>query len=73
MQIRRSESACLVAPDVYTAHEESESKGRVWRKLSVRGVPLGNSGYLLPNNPMNQERFEWLAQPYASMPAKRRW
>jgi len=25
-------------------------------------VPLGNSGYLLPNNPMNQERFEWLAQ-----------
>jgi len=25
-------------------------------------VPLGNSGYLLPNNPMNQERFEWLAR-----------
>jgi hypothetical protein len=24
-------------------------------------VPLGNSGYLLPNNPTNQERFEWLA------------
>jgi hypothetical protein len=34
----------------------------VWRKLQRYGaVPLGNSGYLLPNNPSNQERFEWLA------------
>jgi hypothetical protein len=34
----------------------------VWRKLQRHGaVPLGNSGYLLPNNPANQERFEWLA------------
>jgi hypothetical protein len=34
----------------------------VWRKLQRYGaVPLGNSGYLLPNNPTNQERFEWLA------------
>jgi hypothetical protein len=24
-------------------------------------IALGNSGYLLPNNPTNQERFEWLA------------
>jgi len=24
-------------------------------------VPLGNSGYLLPNNPSNEERFQWLA------------
>jgi hypothetical protein len=24
-------------------------------------VPLGNSGYLLPNNPVTRERFEWLA------------
>jgi hypothetical protein len=24
-------------------------------------VPLGNSGYLLPNNPTNEERFQWLA------------
>jgi len=23
-------------------------------------VPLGNSGYLLPNSPANQEKFEWL-------------
>jgi hypothetical protein len=34
----------------------------VWRKLQRYGsVALGNSGYLLPNNPTNQERFEWLA------------
>jgi hypothetical protein len=34
----------------------------VWRNLQRYGaVPLGNSGYLLPNNPINQERFEWLA------------
>ena len=34
----------------------------VWRKLQRFGaVPLGNSGYLLPNNLTNQERFEWLA------------
>jgi len=34
----------------------------VWRKLQRYGaVPLGNSGYLLPNSPANQERFEWLA------------
>jgi hypothetical protein len=34
----------------------------IWRKLQRYGaVPLGNSGYLLPNNPTNQERFEWLA------------
>ena len=34
----------------------------VWRKLQRYGVvPLGNSGYLLPNSPENRERFEWLA------------
>ncbi len=34
----------------------------VWRKLQRYGaLPLGNSGYLLPNNPDNRERFEWLA------------
>ena len=34
----------------------------VWRKLQRYGaVPLGNSGYLLPNTATNQERFEWLA------------
>ena len=34
----------------------------VWRKLKKSGaLPLRTSGYLLPNNPANQERFEWVA------------
>ncbi len=34
----------------------------IWRKLQRYGaLPLGNSGYLLPNGPENRERFEWLA------------
>jgi hypothetical protein len=34
----------------------------VWRKLQRYGaVALPASGYVLPNNGMNQERFEWLA------------
>lgn len=34
----------------------------VWRKLQRYGaIALPASGYVLPNNPMNQERFEWLA------------
>jgi hypothetical protein len=34
----------------------------IWRKLQRYGsLPLGNSGYLLPNSPGNREKFEWLA------------
>jgi hypothetical protein len=34
----------------------------VWRKLQRYGsLPLGNSGYLLPNDLANREKFEWLA------------
>jgi hypothetical protein len=34
----------------------------VWRKLQRYGaMTLPSSGYVLPNNPVNQERFEWLA------------
>src|SRR5262249_20288392 len=34
----------------------------VWRKLQRCGcLPLGNSGYLLPNDAANREKFEWLA------------
>jgi len=34
----------------------------VWRKLQRYGsLPLGNSGYLLPNNVANREKCEWLA------------
>jgi hypothetical protein len=34
----------------------------IWRKLQKFGsIRLPNAGYVLPNNPVNQERFEWLA------------
>jgi hypothetical protein len=43
--------------------KRASKRVEVWRNLRRYGsVPLGNSGYLLPNSPINQERFEWLAQ-----------
>jgi hypothetical protein len=43
--------------------KRASQRVEVWRKLQRYGAePLGNSGYLLPNNPSNRERFEWLAQ-----------
>ena len=34
----------------------------VWRRLKRYGaLPLKTSGYILPNSPLNQEHFEWLA------------
>src|SRR5216683_3804655 len=34
----------------------------IWRKLQRYGtLALRNSGYVLPNTHVNQERFEWLA------------
>jgi len=42
--------------------KRASQRVEVWRKLQRYGaVPLGNSGYLLPNTATNQERFEWLA------------
>jgi hypothetical protein len=42
--------------------KRASQRVEVWRKLQRYGaVPLGNSGYLLPSNPTNRERFEWLA------------
>src|SRR5579872_3472002 len=42
--------------------KRASQRVEVWRKLQRYGVVnLGNSGYLLPNGPDNQERFEWLA------------
>jgi hypothetical protein len=39
----------------------------VWRKLQRYGsLPLGNSGYLLPNDTANREKFEWLASTIRS-------
>src|SRR3984893_12730695 len=42
--------------------KRASQRVEVWRKLQRYGtVPLGNSGYLLPNNSVNEERFQWLA------------
>jgi len=42
--------------------KRASKRVEVWRKLQRYGtIPLGNSGYLLPNSPANEERFEWLA------------
>jgi hypothetical protein len=42
--------------------QRASQRVEVWRKLQRYGaVPLGNSGYLLPNGPANEERFQWLA------------
>jgi len=43
--------------------KRASQRVEVWRKLQRYGsIPLDNSGYLLPNTPSSQERFEWLAQ-----------
>lgn len=42
--------------------DQASRRVEVWRKLKKYGtVSLRTSGYLLPNTPENQERFEWLA------------
>lgn len=44
-----------------SSKKASERVG-IWRKLQKYGtLALRNSGYVLPNTPVNQERFEWLA------------
>ena len=42
--------------------KRASQRVEVWRLLQRYGaIPLGNSGYLLPNNATTRERFEWLA------------
>lgn len=42
--------------------KRASERVQVWRKLRRHGaLPLRSSGYVLPNNATNQERFEWLA------------
>jgi hypothetical protein len=42
--------------------KKASARVGIWRKLQKYGtLALRNSGYLLPNTPANQERFEWLA------------
>jgi hypothetical protein len=42
--------------------KQASQRVEVWRKLRKYGtLALRTSGYLLPNTPENQERFEWIA------------
>jgi hypothetical protein len=42
--------------------KQASQRVDIWRKLQRYGsIPLGNSGYLLPSSPANEERFQWLA------------
>src|SRR5882724_11189778 len=63
MTVRRTENGAPWLLLTFTLPAKRASQRvEIWRKLQRYGaVPLGNSGYLLPNSPANQERFEWLA------------
>jgi hypothetical protein len=42
--------------------KSASQRVEIWRNLQRYGMlPLRSSGYVLPNNPVNQERMEWLA------------
>jgi hypothetical protein len=61
VSVKEQPAAWLLLVFTLPTAKASERVG-VWRKLQRYGaVALPASGYVLPNNSMNQERFEWLA------------
>lgn len=59
--LQSEDSPWLLLVFTLPSGKASERVG-IWRKLQKFGsLPLRNAGYVLPNNPVNQERFEWLA------------
>ena len=62
MSVRRQSSAAWLLLTFTLPTKRASQRVEVWRKLQRYGtVPLGNSGYLLPSNAVNEERFQWLA------------
>src|SRR5712671_4429559 len=62
MTIRTAPSVAWLLLTFTLPVKRASQRVEVWRKLQRYGtVPLGNSGYLLPNNAVNEERFQWLA------------
>src|SRR5215472_16361002 len=60
VQLRRMTGWLLLTFTLPT--KRASQRVEVWRKLQRYGtVPLGNSGYLLPKDASNEERFQWLA------------
>src|SRR5215475_12931491 len=62
MSIRPRRAAAWLLLAFTLPAKRASKRVEVWRKLQRYGtVPLGNSGYLLPSDPSNEERFQWLA------------
>ena len=62
MDVRTKSSTAWLLLTFTLPTKRASQRVEVWRKLQRYGtVPLGNSGYLLPSNPTNEERFQWLA------------
>jgi hypothetical protein len=62
METASASSAAWLLLTFTLPSKRASQRVEVWRKLQrYGGVALGNSGYLLPNNPVNEERFQWLA------------
>jgi hypothetical protein len=61
MNVRVTNAAWLLLTFTLPTKRASQ-RVEIWRKLQRYGtVPLGNSGYLLPSDASNEERFQWLA------------
>src|SRR5712671_8227544 len=62
MDVRKRSSVAWLLLTCTLPTKRASQRVEVWRKLQRYGtVPLGNSGYLLPSNSVNEERFQWLA------------
>src|SRR2546423_14491593 len=62
MTVRNTSDSAWLLLTFTLPTKRASQRVEIWRKLQRYGtVPLGNSGYLLPNNSSNEERFQWLA------------
>lgn len=62
MTVRKKRQAGWLLLTFTLPTKRASQRVEIWRKLQRYGtVPLGNSGYLLPSNASNEERFQWLA------------
>ncbi len=62
MEVRKQLSTAWLLLTFTLPTKRASQRVEIWRKLQRYGtVPLGNSGYLLPSNTVNEERFQWLA------------
>src|SRR5215469_3270454 len=62
MSVSRDKSAAWLLLVFTLPTAKASARVGVWRKLQRYGaIALPASGYVLPNNAMNFERFEWLA------------